>query len=146
MDEKMRERLIMERDSYRRERLKELEEYKKLQELKEKDPEAYKKIMRKIRLKRVFILLFCVLVFFWFRYYDACHTPDSLCDFVWWWEYGKKCYACSVKGLLYLEERKESVDSTCVNLECPEWTRIGCITWSRWQCKSCKCYDDLNED
>ena len=145
MDEKMRERLIIERDEYRRKRLKELEEYKKLQELKEKDPEAYKKIMRKGRIWLFFLLLFCFAVFLWFRYFDACHTPDSFCDFVWWWMYGKKCYACSVKGLLYLEKRENPVDSTCTNLKCPEWVKIGCTYWT-WGCISCKCMVGYVED
>ena len=43
---------------------------------------------------------------FCFRLYDACWVPDSICDFEWWWTFGKKCYECSVKWVFYLEKRK----------------------------------------
>lgn len=142
MDTKMSESIY---DNRRKEieRMQEtIKYYEWLEKLRKTDPEAYKKHMRKVKLFFVLILFICFAVFLWFRYYDACYTPDSFCDFVWWWMYGKKCYACSVKWLFYLEERKETIDSTCESLNCPDWTVKGCITWSRGQCKSCKCVVD----
>ena len=112
----------------------------KLLELKERDPKAfYKIIIKSMSILFLSLSIACWIAFLIFRYADVCRTPDSICDFRWWGIYWKKCYACSRKWIFYQEERKEAIDESCINLECPEGTYKGCINWSSGKCKYCEC-------
>jgi hypothetical protein len=106
MDQKMRENLIQERLEYRKQEMERIKWWLELMELKEKDPEEYKRRMKLAYKWFIWILFLLFCFFLCFRLYDACWVPDSICDFEWWWTFGKKCYECSVKWVFYLEKRK----------------------------------------
>ncbi len=51
--------------------------------------------------------LIIAVIFFIFRFIWICTIPKSFCDIEYDWTYFKKCYACSLKWLFFMETLKD---------------------------------------